>query len=156
MEYQNNFLNRRHTEVYTWFRNIRIDNLEDWFYFYGYSWLWSMLVQLLHPIPKSFLTFSQHAQEWIVGVWVKWRKHYMALLAVGNCIKSQARPACSFSRWASGAGGDIGCALNGKKWNQPPSKGKQRLSFTNLFFFDPQQYFLQECAVNPQLLRPHL
>ena len=29
MEYQKNFLERRHTEVYTGFRHFRIDNLED-------------------------------------------------------------------------------------------------------------------------------
>ena len=29
MEYQTNFLQRRHTEVYTRFRNFRIHNLED-------------------------------------------------------------------------------------------------------------------------------
>ena len=29
MEYQKNFLERRHTEAYSWFRNFRIGDLED-------------------------------------------------------------------------------------------------------------------------------
>ena len=41
-----------------------------------------MLVQLLHLILERFLTFSQHAQEWISEVEVKWRKHHVALLAL--------------------------------------------------------------------------
>jgi hypothetical protein len=41
-----------------------------------------MLVQLLHLIPKRFLTFNQHAQEWIFDVEAKLRKHYVTLLAV--------------------------------------------------------------------------
>ena len=35
--------------------------------------------------------------------------------AVGTCIKSQGRSACSCSRCAPGAGGGLGCALLGKK-----------------------------------------
>ena len=34
MEYQKNFLERRHTEVYTWFRNFRINKLDDYKIFY--------------------------------------------------------------------------------------------------------------------------
>ena len=82
-----------------------------------------MLVQRLHLIPERFLTFSQHAPEWIFGVEVKWRKHYVALL--GTCIKSQGRPVCSCSHCVPGAGGGIGCALSGKKRNQQRSKRKQ-------------------------------
>ena len=40
-----------------------------------------MLVQLLHLLPERFRTVSQHALEWIFGVWVRWRKHYVVLLA---------------------------------------------------------------------------
>ena len=50
-----------------------------------------MLVQLLHPISEGFLTSSQHAQEWILGVQVKWRKHYVALLVlVSNLNEDQS------------------------------------------------------------------
>ena len=35
--------------------------------------------------------------------------------AVGTCIISQGIPVCSCSRCAPDAGGDIGCALSGKK-----------------------------------------
>ena len=86
MEYKENSLERRHNEVYTWFRNFRIDNLENdqvfIFYHHGYAWLWLMLVQLIRLIPERFLTFCQHAQDWIVGVWVKLRKRYVALLVL--------------------------------------------------------------------------
>lgn len=80
MEYQKNSPERRHTEVYTWCRNFRIYNLEDWFYYYDYAWLWLMLFQLLHLIPTRFLIFCQYAQEWTCGVLVKLRKHYVVLL----------------------------------------------------------------------------
>ena len=75
--------------------------------------------------------------------------------AVGTCVKSQGRLVCRCSRCAPGAGGGIGCTLSGKKWYQQPSKRKQRLTLKKLFFFHPQQYFLQEFAVNHLLLRPH-
>ena len=91
MENQKHFLARRHTEVYTWFRHFRIDNFGRWstilFYYDGHAWLWFMIVQLLHLILERCLTFSQHAQEWIFGVWVKWRKHYVALLVLASNLK---------------------------------------------------------------------
>ena len=87
MEYQKHFLERRHTEMYTWSRNCRIDNLDDWFNYCGYAWLCLMLVQLLRLIPERFLTFSQHAQGWIFGVWVRLRKHYVALLVLVSNLK---------------------------------------------------------------------
>ena len=49
--------------------------------------------------------------------------------AVGICTNSQGRPVCFCSRCAPGTGGGIGCALSEKKWNQQPSKRKQRLTF---------------------------
>ena len=50
-----------------------------------------MLVQLLHLIPEKFLIFRQHASEWILGVWVKLRKHYVALLVlVSNLNEDQS------------------------------------------------------------------
>ena len=52
-----------------------------------------------------------------------------------TCIKSQERPVYSCSRCAPGAGGGIGCALSGKRCNQPPSKRKQRLAFKKVFSF---------------------
>ena len=86
MQYQKNFLGRRHKEVCTWFRNFIIDNLEDWFYYCGYTSLWLMLVQFLYP-QERFLIFSQHAQECIFEVWVKWRKHCVALLVIVSNLK---------------------------------------------------------------------
>ena len=44
--------------------------------------------------------------------------------AVSTCFKSQGRPVCSCSR----------CALSGKKWNQPQSKRKQRVTFKKVSF----------------------
>ena len=87
MEYQRSFLEKRHTEVDTWFRHFRIDNLEDWFYRCGNASLWLMLVQLLHLIPKRFLTFSQHAPERIFGVSVKLPTYYVALLAALKTVR---------------------------------------------------------------------
>ena len=87
MEYQKDFLERRHTEVYTWFRNFRIDNLEDGFYYCGYAWLWLMLAQLLHLIPERFFTFCPHAQEWIFRVWVTLRKHCLVVLVIVSNLK---------------------------------------------------------------------
>ena len=58
--------------------------------------------------------------------------------AVATCTKSQGRPVCSCSRRAPGAGGGIGCALAGKKWNQSQLKRKQRLTFETVSF----QFFL--------------
>ena len=46
-----------------------------------------MLVQWLHTTPERFLTFSQHAQIWIVGVEVKWPKHHVALLVLVPNLK---------------------------------------------------------------------
>ena len=40
-----------------------------------------MLVHLLHLIPERFLTFCQHAKEWIVEVSMKLRQAYVVLLA---------------------------------------------------------------------------
>ena len=58
--------------------------------------------------------------------------------AVGTYIKSQGRPVSSCSRCAPGAGGGIGCALSGKKWNQPQSKRKHKWTFKKVSF----QFFL--------------
>ena len=74
---------------------------------------------------------------------------------VGTCIKSQGRPVCSCSRCTPGAGGGIGCVLSGKKWNQQPSKRKQRLTLNKVFLFYLQQSLLQESGINHQLLRPY-
>ena len=153
MEYRKNFLERRRTEVYihliSWFQN---PSLRRWpsllFYYDGYAWLWLMLVQLLHLIPERFLTFNQHAQEWILGVWVKWRKHYAVLLALDTCIKSQGRPVCSRSRCAPGVGDGLSCALSGKKWNQQQTKRKQGFTRNKVFFFYPQQHLLQALEIN--------
>ena len=131
-EYRKNSLERRHNEVYAWFRNFTIQNLEDWFYCCGDAWLWLMLVQLLHLIPTRFFTFSQHAQEWIFGVQVKWRQHYVALLVL--VLNPKEDPSASCSRCTPGAGGGIGCALSGKKWNQPPLKREQRLTLKKVSF----------------------
>ena len=57
---------------------------------------------------------------------------------IGTCMKSQGRPVWFCARWALGAGGGIGCALPGKKWNQQLSKRKQRLTFKKGSF----QFFL--------------
>ena len=46
-----------------------------------------MLVQLLHLISTRFLTFSQHAQEWIFGNEVKLLKEYVALLVIVSNLK---------------------------------------------------------------------
>ena len=46
-----------------------------------------MLVHWLHLISERFLIFSQHAQEWIFGVSVKRRKHYVALLVLESNLK---------------------------------------------------------------------
>ena len=46
-----------------------------------------MLVQLLHLIPERILTFSQHAQEWIFEIQVRWRKHSVALLVLVSNLK---------------------------------------------------------------------
>ena len=49
------------------------------------------IVQWLHLIPKRFLIFCQHAQEWIFVVGVKFRKHYVPLLVlVSNLKKDQS------------------------------------------------------------------
>ena len=69
--------------------------------------------------------------------------------AVGTFIKSPGRPFCSCSRCAPGAGGGLGCAMSGKKWNQQPSKRNQGLTFKKVFLFYPQQYLLQELEINP-------
>ena len=68
--------------------------------------------------------------------------------AVSTCVKSQGRPVCRCSRSTAGAGGGLGCALSGKKWNQPPSKRNQRLTFKKVFFFYSQQYLLQELEIS--------
>ena len=68
--------------------------------------------------------------------------------AVGNCIHSQGRPVCSCFRCAPGGGGGIDCALWGEKWNQQPSKRKQRLTSKKICFFNPQRYLLQEFEMN--------
>ena len=62
--------------------------------------------------------------------------------AVDTCIKSQGRPVCICSRFAPGAGGGIGFAPSGKKWNQQPSKRKQglileKVSFQCFLLFKP-------------------
>ena len=53
--------------------------------------------------------------------------------AVDTRIKCRGRPVCSCSRCATDAGGGIGCALSGKKWNQQQSNRKQIDTQESLF-----------------------
>ena len=74
--------------MYTLFRNFTVDNMEEWFYCCSDVQLWLMLVQLRHLVPERFLIFCQHAQEWIFGVEVKWRKQHVALLGAIKTVLS--------------------------------------------------------------------
>ena len=116
MEYQKNFLERRHTERYTRFHNYRIHTLED-----DQVCYLTMIVSLIvidaspvaAPDPREvpdLLSACARMDSWGLSDVAK------ALCgAVGNCLNSQGRPVCSCSRSAPGTVGGIGCDLLGKK-----------------------------------------
>ena len=112
-----------------------------------------MLVQLLHLIPERFLILCQHAQEWIFEIQVKWRKHSVALLAsVSNLKEDQSVVALVVQQTLEAV-----LVVHCQEGNEINNNRKEnRLTFEKVFFFYPHQSLLQEFAVNPQLLRPHL
>ena len=147
MVYQNNFLERRHTEVYIWFRHFSIDNLEDGFYYYGDAWLWLMLVQWLHLIPERFLTFSQHAQEWIFGIWVTWWQHYVALLVLVSNRKEDQSAAVLVVHQALEVVSVVHCAerdeINNYRKENRDGHSRKCFSFIhNNLFFQNLQYII--------------
>ena len=155
MEYQMNFLERRPTEVYTRFRNFRIDNLEDWFYYCGYAWLRLRPVQLLHP-QEGFLIISQHAPEWIFGVEVKLRKHDVALLLLVPNLKEDQSAVVLVVYQVLESISAVHCQeTNEINHNQKEIRDWHWREFLSSSFFYSHQSRLQEFEINHQLLRSH-
>ena len=119
----------------------------------GYAWLWLMLVQLLHLIPERFLTFSQHAQEWIFGVWVKLRKHYVALLVLVSNLKEDPSAVVLVVHQAL----EVVSAVHCQERNEINNHRKENRDWHSRKFFSfiHSQSLLQELEINHQLLRPH-
>ena len=154
MEYQKEFFLKKDilkcvldfvtSESITW----KID-----FYYCGYTWLWLMLVQLLHLIPERFLILFQHAQECIIGIYVKWRKHYVALLVLVPNLKEDQSAVVLVVHQALEAVSAVRCQerneINNHRKEIRDGHSREFLSFvpTNLFF--------KEFETNHQLLRPH-
>ena len=155
MEYQKNVLERRHTEVHTWFRNFRTDDLKDWFYCCVYAWLWVMLVQLLHLIPKRFLTFSQRAPEWTFGVWGKLRTHHVALLALVSNLKEDQSAVVLVVHQTLEAVSAVHCQERNEINNHRKDRDCHSRKFLPSSLLYSHSSLLQEFSVNRQRLRPH-
>ena len=142
--------------MYTWFRYFRIDNLEGWFYYCGYAWLWFMLVQLLHLIPEKWLTFSQHAAEWIFGVDVKLWKHYVALFVLVPNLKEDQSAVFLLVHQVL----VVVSTVHRQERNQISNHRKENRAWHSRKFFPvlpfySHQSLLRKLEINHQLLRPH-
>ena len=138
MECHKSFPERSPTELYIWFCNFRIDNLKIVKYFILLRWLCLVVIDA-SPVAApcggvpDLLSACASMDIWGLSEVAK-----PLCGAAGTCIKSRRGPVCSCSCCAPGAGGSIGCALLGKKWNQPQSKRKQSLTFKEV----PLHFFL--------------
>ena len=115
-----------------------------------------MLVQWLHPIPEKFFTVSQLAQEWICGILVKWRKHYVALLVLVSNVKEDQSAVVIVVHQALEAVSAVHCQeRNQIKNHRNVNRDRHSRKFLSNSFFYSHQSLLQELEINHQLLRPH-
>ena len=116
-----------------------------------------MLVQLLHLIPKRFLTFSQHAQKWIFRIQLKLfaTRKIVLLVLVSNLQEDQ-----SAAVFAVHQALEVVSAVQCQERNEINHNRKENgdwhsRKFLCSSFFYSHQSLLQELEINDQLLRPY-
>ena len=137
MEYQKNFLERRHTEVCTWFPKFRIDHLEYDQVFdlhhCGHAWLWLMLVQLLHLIPERLLDLQSACAR--MDMWGFSKLAEVLCGAVGSVYQISRKTRLQlFSLCTRGCRSVSAVHCSRKKWNQQQSKRNSEIDTRESFF----------------------
>ena len=114
-----------------------------------------MLFPMVHPIPERFLIISQHAQEWIVGVWVNLGNHYVALLIRVSNLKEDQSAVVLVVHQAQEAGSAVHCQERNEIENHRiENRDWHSREFLGCSFFYSHPCLLQEFERNHQLLRP--
>ena len=154
MEYQTNRVERRHTEVYTRFRNFRIDNLEDDQAFsfilvamLGCDWCSSRCCTWYQRGSWPFVSIRKNGYlgfKWSC-VSIMWLCLLLKILCCWNL----------FQIWSKASLQLFLLCIVKKEMKSTTIEKETEIDTQETFFFYSQQYILQGFEINHQLLRRH-